>query len=291
MSNNYPDFLSSEIQGQTAENSRFHIIPVPYEKSVSFGEGTINGPKEILKASLQLETYDGFSTPCTEGIFTAKPVDCSLNPEKVISNIKDAVNKSLEYKRGKIPIILGGEHTVSNGAIQALHESNSDFGIVQFDAHADLRDEYEGSKWSHACVMKRALDLGIPMFQIGVRAISKDEVKVRKDNSDLISYIDAYTIASTGIPNENILPENFPKNIYISFDVDGLDPSIMPATGTPVPGGLTWYQSLELLKRVAAEKNVIGADFVELAPIENFHAWDFTIAQLIYNFMGIVQRA
>ncbi|MHC4553657.1 MAG: arginase family protein, partial [Planctomycetota bacterium] len=164
----YPSFLESEIKGHTPEDSFFHVIPVPFEKSVSYGQGTANGPAAILEASQQLETWDGFSCPCDEGIFTTEPVDCGGDAEAVIAHIKQAVQQVFAYGE-TFPFTLGGEHTVTNGAVQALHEAGEPFGIVQFDAHADLRDSYEGSKWSHACVMKRAVDLGVPVFQLGVR--------------------------------------------------------------------------------------------------------------------------
>ena len=290
MSEEYIPFLASEISDQRPEDALFHVIPVPYEKSVSYGGGTVNGPKAILHASQQLETYDGFSCPCDEGIYTAEAVDCKGDAEEVIASIKEAVQRVYSFGDTKIPFLLGGEHTVTNGAIQALYETGVNFGIVQFDAHADLRDSYEGSIWSHACVMKRAVDLGIPVFQLGVRAMSLEEVQIREKHPDLISYIDGYELGTEGIPAGALLPEGFPKKLYITIDVDGLDPSIMPATGTPVPGGIGWYQAQELLRKVAAEHTIIGADIVELAPIENLHAVDFAAAKLAYDLMGIIQR-
>ncbi len=291
MNQQYLPFLASEITDQTPEDALFHVIAVPYEKTVSYGGGTANGPGKILEASQQLETYDGFSCPCDEGIYTTEPVDCSGAPEVVIASIKEAVQRVYSFGDDKIPFLLGGEHTITNGAIQALHETGVEFGIVQFDAHADLRDSYEGSVWSHACVMKRAVDLGIPVMQLGVRAISLEEVKVREKHPDLISFIDGYELGIEGIPTGALLPEGFPEKVYITIDVDGLDPSIMPATGTPVPGGIGWHQVQQLLRKVAAERTVIGADIVELAPIENLHAADFAAAKLTYDLMGIIQRS
>lgn len=267
----------------------FHVIPVPFEKSVSYGGGTANGPQAILKASQQLETYDGFSCPCDEGIYTTDPVDCQGDAEMVIASIKEVVSQVYQYG-DKIPFLLGGEHTVTNGAIQALHETGVDFGIVQFDAHADLRNSYEGSPWSHACVMKRAVDLGIPVFQLGARALSLEEVEVRNDHPEQIFDLDGYELGTAGIGDGALLPDSFPEKIYVTIDVDGLDPSIMPATGTPVPGGIGWYQMQALLRKVATERKIIGADIVELAPIEGLHAADFTAARLVYDLMGIIQR-
>ncbi len=284
-------FLSSEISGQAPETARFHILPVPYEKTVSYGKGTAKGPAAILAAGLQLETFDGFSCPCDEGIYTWDTIDCAGDGETVISEIKQMVNTVCMYGADKIPILLGGEHTITNGSMQAFHESGLDFGIVQFDAHADLRHTYGGSLWSHACVMKRALDLKIPVFQIGVRAISLEETATREKHASLISFLDGFDLGIKGIPPGNLLPHDFPEKVFVSMDIDAIDPSVIPATGTPVPGGITWYQMQELLRKVANERTIIGADLVELAPIEGFHAPDFAAARLIYDLMGIIQRS
>ncbi len=184
--------------------------------------------------------------------------------------------------------MLGGEHSVSYGAIKALKEAHGNFGIIQIDAHADLRDEYEGDKWSHACVMRRATeDLGLPLFQLGVRAFSYEEVEARKKLG--ISYFDAEDIAKNGYESVK-LPENFPKKIYISFDVDGLDPAVMPATGTPVPGGLLWYETLWMLEQCLEGKELVGMDIVEFAPSSSFPFADFTAARLVYALMGLAAR-
>lgn len=315
-------FLASEIDAPeyaskcTKENAFFHVIPVPYEASVSYGGGTAHGPEAILDASNQLELWDGASIPAELGIFTAEPVKCTGKVTKVLSRIEKASHEALNH--GAIPVILGGEHTVSYGALRALHnarkqqteseaEGNSEnhkpsFGVVQFDAHADLRDTYEGTKWSHACVMRRAVNspdvdpdgLGLPLAQFGVRAMGLDEIAFRKTAP--VSHFDASHLAKLnqqGKMPKKLLPADFPKDIYITFDVDGLDPSIMPATGTPVPGGIGWYEALAILEKVVTGRRVIGFDVVELAPISEKaggHAWNFTAARLVYAIMGIIQR-
>lgn len=256
----------------------FHIIPAPYEKTVSYGGGTAQGPEAILKASYQLEAYDGVSCPCEQGIFTHEAAQSLEQIEGAISGV---------LKLGKIPVLLGGEHTVTVSALRALKDTGEEFGIIQFDAHADLRDTYEGDPFSHACAMRRAVEMGIPLFQIGVRALSMEEVELRKKLN--IPHLDGYNIGRNGIP-ENLLPNNFPEKVYVTFDVDGLDPSIMPSTGTPEPGGLTWFQTFQCLEQIVANKTVIGFDMVELAPIKNLHAPDFLVARLIYNFMGLITR-
>ncbi|RJP95094.1 MAG: agmatinase [Desulfobacteraceae bacterium] len=281
----FPGFLSSEIEPHPPEECLFHVIPVPYEKSVSYGTGTASGPLAILESSLQLELFDGIGIPAEYGIYTCPPLECDDSAEEVLERITDAVSKALDLK--KIPVVLGGEHTVSVGAFRALKTHFKDFGIVQFDAHADLRETYHGTTQSHACVMRRAVEMDIPIFQIGVRSLSHEEHLLRKEKD--IGHLDASAIGMAPVP-DMILPEDFPKNIYITFDVDGLDPSIMPATGTPEPGGLSWYQAISALASVIRTRQVIGFDVVELAPIPGMHAPEFTAARLIYTLFGMIGR-
>lgn len=277
-------FLESEIGILTPEQAFFHILPVPYEATVSYGNGTANGPEAILTASQQLEIWDGFSIPARKGIYTWQAVKSQQTPQKEIEAIEQAVAAILPFG---MPVLLGGEHSITTGALQALKKRYGTFGVVQFDAHADLRNSYEGSPYSHACVMHRALDLGLPVFQLGVRSLSPEEVKLRQERK--IGFLDAYTLHTTELP-ATILPPNFPQNIYISFDVDGLDPSVIPGTGTPEPGGLSFIQAMILLQKIIAERNTIGFDAVELAPLAGQHLSEFTVARLIYNIMGIIER-
>jgi agmatinase len=272
-------FLESEIPDLPEAECLFHIIPAPYEKTVSYGRGTAKGAEAILEASYQLEAFDGRGCPCEQGIFTHEAAQTLKEIEASVSKV---------WKSGKLPILLGGEHTITYGALKALKEGGEEFGIVQFDAHADLRDTYNGDKFSHACVMRRALELNIPLFQIGVRSLSAEEAKLRQEQG--IPYLDGYEIGNEGLP-KNILPRGFPKRVYVTFDVDVLDPSIMPSTGTPEPGGLDWFQTFQCLENIARSKTVIGFDVVELAPIKNLHAPDFLVARLIYNFLGLIERA
>ena len=279
-------FLESELPRLAPEHAFFHIIPVPYEASVSYGRGTAEGPSAILAASDQLELWDGESVPADLGIYTAPSVDCAGSAPEVLARVTDAVRVSLE--QGGLPVLLGGEHTVTYGALQALKASGSRFGIIQIDAHADLRDRYDNTPWSHACVMRRAAeDLDLPLVQFGVRAMCLEEVEARQELG-VLAY-DAVELITRGLP-EQPLPRSFPDKLYITFDVDGLDPSIMPATGTPVPGGLDWYNTLILLARTLRGRRVVGMDVVEFAPIAGLRAPDFTAARLVYALMGLVQR-
>jgi agmatinase len=280
-------FFESEIGKLKPESARFHVLPVPYEKTVSYGNGTAKGPAAIIEASSQLERWDGKSDPGKEGIYTWPAIDCSGPAEEVIQEISLGVQKILKLK--KLPVVLGGEHTVTWGVIKGYLDAGvKDFGVVQIDAHADLRDAYEGDKYSHASVMRRIVEAKIPLVQLGIRAFCEEERDARKkhkvlafDGEDLVP----------GNVGKIRLPKNFPSKVFFTLDVDGIDPSVLPATGTPVPGGLNWYQTLSLFESVAKQRRIIGFDVMEYAPIEGFHAYDFTAALLTYKLMGIVQRA
>jgi agmatinase len=280
------NFHGEDVPPSAPDRALFHVIPVPYEKSVSYGTGTGGGPQAILDASCQLELFDGKGIPAELGIYTQPMLDCSGSHQEALTRVETAVAACLSHN--KIPIILGGEHTITYGAIRALQQKYLDFGVVQFDAHADLRETYEGSPFSHACVMKRIFDLGIPLFQLGTRSYSLEEHTLRQKQK--IGHIDAENIFGMNI-GEFALPTDFPDQVYITFDVDGLDPSIMPATGTPVPGGLTWYQAMGLLQRIMDSRICVGFDMVELAPVPLLHSASFTAAQLVYTMMGFLGRS
>ncbi len=287
MNDDFPIFLGSEIDQADPQQAMFHVLPVPYEKTVSYGGGTAQGPSAILTASWQLETWDGKGTPCDLGIYTCPPVDCSVSSQQAIENIAKATAEIV--RNGAIPVVLGGEHTVTYGVIKGLKDAGiEDFGIVQVDAHADLRHAYEGDLLSHASVMKRAVDMGIPLYQLGIRAYCEEEMQVREDFG--VYYQDADELVPGNI-NSITLPEDFPQKVFFTLDIDGLDPSVFPSTGTPVPGGLGWYQTLSLFESVAKQREIIGFDVMEFAPIEGFHAYDFAASLLTYKMMGITARS
>jgi agmatinase len=276
------NFHGDDVAPAPAEDALFHVIPVPMELSVSYGSGTAAGPRAILEASAQLELFTGKNTPADYGIYTAPPVDCSAGCEATLTNIEKVVAQTLAHN--KIPVLLGGEHTLSYGAAAALKKHYGEFGIVHFDAHADLRDSYEGSKYSHACVMRRIHEQGIPVYQLGTRSYASEEQEYRKHHA--IGYRDSEDIWKNGTTLD--LPADFPEKVFISFDIDGLDSALIPATGTPVPGGLNWYQATWLLEAVIDKRICIGFDVVELAPIAKLHGPDFATAQLTYNIMGMI---
>ena len=282
------NFLNSELSlnEKNKEKAKFHILPIPLEKTVTRGKGTAKGPEAILDASNELERFTGKSEPCVNGIFTHPFLNCNFPIESVILNIEKSTKEI--SKQNKIPIIIGGEHSITFGAVNGIFKGlnlskNEEIGIIQIDAHADLRKNYENQVHSHASVMYLLSKSKYKIAQFGVRALSKEEVKNR--NIFEILYFDIEDIKNK---KDIILPKNFPPNIYITFDVDGLDPSIMPATGTPVPDGLGFNESLELIKSLIRGRKVIGFDVVEFSPIENFFAYDFTIASLVYKMMELI---
>ena len=284
-------FLASEYPQSTPEAAGFHIIPVPLEQSVSYGGGTSGGPQALLAASHQLEAWESGFAPGEAGFFTAPAVDCAGPVTETLDRIEGAVARAIACEA--LPVVLGGEHTVTLGALRALArqaaKTGDPFGVVQFDAHADLRPQYEGSPYSHASVMYRAVaDLGLPLVQFAVRDFCREEAAIRKQYN--VTHYDAYLLARVGLPDQP-LPESFPKNIYITFDVDGLDSSLMPATGTPSPGGINWREAQYMLERCVAGRRVVGMDVVELAPIAGLHHADFTAAKLTHLIMGLAHDA
>jgi len=281
---NYRQFLELDIAPAAPAAARYHIIPVPFEASVSYGGGTAAGPAALLEASLQLEAFDGVDIPASAGIYTQAPVDCQQRDvTDVLAELAARVSAAAAAEQ--IPVVLGGEHTVTLGAVQGMLAAGKKVGVVQFDAHADLRDSYEDNKYSHACVMRRLLDLDVPIVQLAVRSLSQDEAKLRRKQQ--IPHWDAARLVFDGIPDP-VLPEDFPEQIYITFDVDAFDPAVMPGTGTPEPGGLNWYDALMLLENICQERKVIGFDVVELAPIPGSHISEFTAAKLVYSIMAMI---
>ena len=280
-------FLGSEIPNTKPEDAFFHIIPVPLEKTVSYGGGARLGPDAILKASWQLEMWEGKSRPCDLGIHTYPTLDCEKPAAQVLENVAKLNQKVMQLN--KFPITLGGEHTVTYGVLRGLIDAGvEDMGVIQIDAHADLRHAYEGDLLSHASVMKRIVEMDIPLMQLGIRAYCEEEIEARKKYKVL--YRDANYLVPNNISHIEI-PAEFPANVFFTLDIDGMDPSVFPSTGTPVPGGLGWYQTLGIFESVARQRNIVGFDVMEFAPIEGFHAYDFAAAMLTYHFMGIVQRS
>ena len=276
-------FLDSELTAEErTEQALFRVIPVPLERTVSYGSGTDAGPEAIIEASNELERNIVGQEPCLEGIFTEDAVDCDGPLPEVMERI--AARTEAAIADGKVPVVLGGEHSLSYGAVMGVKRAlDFPIGIVQIDAHADLRVAYQGEEHSHASVMHLLTQEGVRLAQFGVRALSLDEQVSRVENG--VFFVDAEELVMGNIANVP-LPDDFPEHVYVSFDVDGLDPSQMPATGTPVPGGLGFYQALHLVENALKGRKLVGFDVVELAPREGEHAWDFTTAQIVYRLMA-----
>lgn len=292
-------FLSSEYPHIPREEAQFHIIPVPFEDSVSYGGGTAHGPEAIIAASQQLEAWDGYDCPGDRGIHTCPTVDCAGPVEEVFERISATVAETartlLASGTAAIPVMIGGEHAITAAAWEGVVSTTDELpGIVQIDAHADLRDRYEGNPYSHASVMHRIHSAHHPtIFQIGVRALCQEEVNYRnqfsRPGAGSIHWRDAADLVPPG-SDPITLPDDLPDTVYLTVDVDGLDPSVCPATGTPVPGGLSWYQTLACITHVCQHRRVIACDIVEHAPVNGWHGPDYTTAELVYRIMGIIGR-
>lgn len=285
-----PAFLETEYPPSPAEKAGFHIIPAPLERSVCYGGGTAMGPAAIIAASQQLEAWDGITAPGTIGIHTCPPVDCLTGSvEEILARIEAAVGAALDA--GAIPVVLGGEHTVSYGPLRAFSRRTaaSDLGIVHIDAHCDLHDVYHGDRYSHACVLRRVHeDCGFALAQFATRDFAAEELDYRRHATNIF-WMDGSDL-SHGIP-EKPLPDSFPRDIYVTFDVDGLDSSVMPCTGTPSPGGLSWWGAIHLLENCLHGRRMVGFDVVELAPVPGLHHCDFTAAKLVLDLMAMACRS
>ncbi|MFH0852524.1 MAG: agmatinase [bacterium] len=278
-----------DIESIPVEKSDVVIVPFGLEKTVTFGRGTAKGPQRIIEVSPNLEAFD---EELEADVY--KKVKISTLAEPVIEKTQEAAIGQVEqiadeiYKLDKFPLVLGGEHSLTLGALRAALKKYKEISILQFDAHADLRDEYEGSIFSHACVMRQCLKLNnVILTQVGIRNIGTDtnEFGFWKQNQKRIKTFWAKDMKKWKIAE---IVRSLGKNVYLTFDVDVFDSSLMPSTGTPEPGGLQWIQAMEILKAVASKKNIIGADVVELAPIEGLAAPDFVAAKLVYKIIGYV---
>lgn len=263
------------------ESSKIVILPVPYDGTSTWIKGADKGPAALIEASENMEIYDieTDSEVHKKGIFTAPFLKTERKPEKMSQKVYEQTKQYL--KRNKFTVVLGGEHSVSIGTIKAHAEKYEDLTIVQFDAHADMRDSYEGSKYNHACVMSRVKEMGTPVIQVGIRSMSVEE----RENveSERVFYADKIVVNKQASMYE--LLNKLTKNVYITFDLDVLDPSIMPSTGTPEPGGLTWYTTIQILKSIFMKSNVVGFDVVELCPVKYNKSPEFLAAKLVYQML------
>lgn len=261
-------------------NSNIVIIPVLYDRTGTWLKGADKGPEAIIQASANMELYDTEtdSEVYKKGIFTDTNIKLQDQPANMIEQVKLRVSSYIE--KGKFAVVIGGEHSVSIGSVKAYVENNKDVTVLQLDAHCDLRDEYNGSKYNHGCVMARVRELA-PIVQVGIRSIDFSEKQFMNRNNVFFAK-DIYN-------NRDWISKVVAKlsdKVYITIDLDVFDPSVMPSTGTPEPGGLLWYDVLAMLKTVCDKKNVVGFDVVELCPNEYNKAPDFLAAKLIYKLLS-----
>lgn len=283
-------FLGSEIK-TSYEASRVVILPIPYEATTSYRKGCENGPDALLEASQQLENYDDEldrEIGSVAGIYTYSPIADTRNGQMIASDkmlhvIRETVSQLIQD--GKFVIALGGEHSITTGIVDAYRLASSEpFTVVQIDAHGDMRHEYEGSIHNHACVMRRVLDMGLPTLPIGIRSVCKEEADLVKEKS--IPVIWAREIAKDPDWIERAIASIPTQRVFITIDLDGIDPALIPGVGTPEPGGLNWYALTTFLRRVFETHQVIGCDVMELAPVVDSVVSQFTAAKLVYKLIG-----
>lgn len=267
----------------TLAGAAFVVLPVPYERTVSYGRGTKKGPAAIIAASPQIELWDEEVKAETwrRGIFTAEPVNCALPEAKFFPALEKTVENLLASTKA-VPFFLGGEHSITQALLPPFIRRHKDLSILHFDAHADLRASYTGSRHSHACALHPASRTN-KVVQIGIRSVGHDEVQFHNTGN-----------VKTHLMHENLDLKKLERDIlreltgtvYITIDVDGFDPSVIPGTGTPQPGGFRWHEALRLFKAVCAEKRVVGVDVVETAPVKGSNISELAAAKLVYRLMG-----
>lgn len=263
-----------------AADAKIVVVPVPYDGTSTWVKGADKGPQAIIEASVNLEFYDieTDSEVYRRGIFTDSAVDAGPSPDRMVTAVEQRVRQHLANE--KFTVVIGGEHSVSIGPARAHADHFADVTVLQLDAHSDLRAEYEGSRLNHACVMARIKEHG-PIVQVGIRSMDISE----KPFLDPDRVFFAQNIVGRTDWIEKVVAK-LTERVYVTIDLDVFDPAIMPATGTPEPGGLLWYEVLALLRRVCRERTVVGFDVVELCPVEGNWASDFLAAKLIYQLLS-----
>ncbi|MGB3532103.1 MAG: agmatinase [Microcoleaceae cyanobacterium] len=284
------DFLGSEIISDY-NTARVVVLPIPYEKTTTYRKGCSNGPTALLEASHQLECYDdelGQEITAQVGIYTHRVIadtrqDPSITPEQMLQTTQQTVASLIGDH--KFVIAIGGEHSITSGVVAAYAQTQlSPFTVVQIDAHTDLRHEFEGSIYNHACAMRRIHDQGIPIVHIGIRSLCQEEADLIQQHQ--LPVIWARDIATDPNWIESVMSAISTEKVFLTIDLDGLDPSLMPGVGTPEPGGLNWYSLTALLKRLFVTHDVIGCDVMELAPVTDSVVSEYTAAKLTYKLIG-----
>lgn len=283
-------FLGADFAKDYAD-AHVVILPIPYEATTTYRRGCENGPAAILNASQQVEVYDEeLDREMWEvGIWTHEAIADTRDNHKVPAEEMLRVTQEAVYqlaKDGKFVISLGGEHSITTGVVEGYRQAypGEEFTVVQIDAHGDLRHEYEGSIHNHACIMKRVVDMGLPTLQIGIRSICKEEADLIKEKQ--LAVIRAREIATQPDWMQRAWDSIRTSKVFITIDLDGIDPTLIPGVGTPEPGGLNWYALLTFLQRIFETHDVIGCDVMELAPIADSVVSEFTAAKLVYKLIG-----
>ena len=279
------NFLGISDASASYDTAKIAVLPVPYEHTVSYGGGTARGPAAIIEASAQIEFYDEVLGGEFQeiGIATLPALELAgLAPDRMRAAVSSAVAGIVAD--GKLPLMLGGEHSITPAAVEAVAKAHPDITVVQFDAHADLRQEYQGEPWSHACAMARVRDL-CPAVQVGIRNISEPEMAwVRREKLPVFF---AHEMRRNPRWMHEALAAIATEKVYVTVDLDAFDSSLMSATGTPEPGGMNWYDVVDFLQLIFETKRVAGFDIVELAPVAGLHACDFLAAKLAYRCIGL----
>jgi agmatinase len=280
-----PPFGGDEAASEL-EDAGVVVLPVPYEATVSYGGGTGRGPESILRASTQVELYDEQLAlePMHAGIFTDAMLDVTGGTEAVVRRIEGRVGELMDA--GKWVVMLGGEHSITPGGVAAAAARHPELHVVQLDAHADLRQQYAGDRWSHACAMARCLDHGAALTAVGIRNYSIDEARFIREGIPGYRIVHAWEMEQEHWI-ERALDGVDERPVYLTIDLDYFDPSIIPATGTPEPGGGAWWPTLRFLERLVKRANVVACDLVELAPSPGLRHADFTAARLAHKLIGM----
>ncbi|WP_396632462.1 agmatinase [Maribacter sp. R86514] len=262
------------------EKSKIILIPVPYDGTSTWGKGADKGPEAFLEASENMELYDieTDSEVYKQGIHLTEPITENSSPEAMVNEVH-AITKDF-IKRNKFVTLFGGEHSISIGSIRAFNECFDNLTVLQIDAHADLRESYDGTKYNHACAVYEASQT-TNLVQVGIRSMDVIEKTVMDEEKTFF----AHEMVADEYWSDKVI-EAMTENVFITLDLDAFDPSIMPSTGTPEPGGLLWYETLEFLKQVFEDKNVVGFDIVELCPNKNDKSSDFLAAKLYYKMLS-----
>lgn len=279
-----PGFLDLPPEMRDPHSSRFAVLPVPYDETSSWQKGADQGPAAIIDASATVEWYDiqTNAEPCRRGITTLPPIDWKGSPEQLADRVAAAVEAI--FDREQIPVLLGGEHSVSIGAIRAAAKRIANLSVLQIDAHGDTREEYEGSSHNHACVMARARQW-CPIVQVGLRAIEAAEAESMERDRVFFAHEIVQSVDTSWMDRAIDL---LTDDVYVTIDLDAFDPGLLPATGTPEPGGLSWSDVDRFLQRVTARRRIAAFDVVELLPMPGHHASAFTAAKLVYRLIAMI---